>query len=351
MWSGLTGVGANGPTRANSVGSLTPAALSDLVTLAEGIYTNQGQTVLSSALDYMSQLVTRDGLAVIPWIGTVCAASGQPISTFAPGQPIRTRVQEIADKAANLSTKIATWIWMQGETNNSSPNVNRAAYRTSWLAINSAMRTLAPDMLQLGYQTAGGVSTPIELEGSTLAQWDMFRLGEYNLVTPIYFLPDNQSIHLNATGEAWLGAYFGRAMYDYYYRGMIRKPLYPTAVDVSGGYVIATFAGAENGLILDEENYWPVNGGQTKLGFTLISNGTAVAIGKPEVINGNQVRMSHGGGLVSPILRYALDVKPPDFNNPPQGCGNLRDNCRDEFVWRNYPLRLANWCVHFDWTI
>lgn len=351
MWNGLTGAGQNGPTRANSVATATPSALASLITLAEGNYTNQGQTVLSTALEYMSQLVVRDGLSVIPWIGTVVAASGQPISTFAPGGWVRDRVSEVSAKAISLGSKVSTWVWMQGESNNSSPNVNRAGYRTSWLVINAAMRALAPDMLQLGYQTAGGVSTPVELEGATLAQWDMFKAGEYNLVTPIYFMPDNQSIHINATGEGWLGAYFGRAMYDYYYRGVMRKPLHPTSVIVSGSYIIATFAGVENGLVLDEENFWPVNSGETKLGFTLRSNGAAVAIGKPEVINGNQVRMTHGGGLVAPQLRYALDARMPDFNNPPQGCGNLRDNCADEFVWRNYPMRLANWCVNFDWTI
>jgi hypothetical protein len=358
---------ANGSTRALTFDTATanPAAadLASLVALQESTQSGSGHTVLTTALDVMQAYgAEKSGMALASqpaWNASVCARSGQPISSFITGQWPMLRMSDGATAHAARATalgkagKVAAWLWMQGESNNDATGAGRSAYKTALETLLADVKTnLAnPSLLQGGYQTAGGVGSTVETQGSTMAQWDLFKEGKYNIVAPAYFLPDNQSIHLSAMGEAWLGAYFGRFMYDWFFRGVIRKPLHPTACTISGGVCTITFSGVEGSLVLDTENYRDVTDAtlKTKLGFRLLDGSTAVDIGIPTV-SGNQVTFTCPGSFSGvPTVRYACDQRWRNWNQPPQGSGNLRDSSPDRFVFNGYSYPLYNHCIAFDW--
>ena len=357
----------NGRTRALSFTGSTPQptspSLASTVPLQEVLTNNDGHTVLTTALDYMVQLgvdkLNFSAAQQPAWLGSICAASGQPITTFLAGQPAMQRMNDGAVAVAARATeagkvgKVAAWLWMQGESDNDATGVKRAGYKANLETLLADVKTNIgnPSLLQAGYQTAGGVTTPVETQGSTMAQWDLFREGKYNIVAPAYFLPDNQSIHLSAMGEAWLGAYFGRFLFDWFYRGTLRKPLHPTACAISGGVCTITFSGHEGALVLDVENHRDVTDAalKTKLGFRLLDGSTAVDIGMPTV-SGNQVTFTCPSSFSgAPTVRYACDQRWRNWNQPPQGCGNLRDSSADRFTFYGYSYPLYNYCIAFDW--
>lgn len=359
--------GGNGRTRAltfaDTAPSPTKSVIASTVPLQEVATFNDGQTVLTTALDYMVQL----GVDMLnfpaeqqpAWLGSVCARSGQPISSFVTGQYPMQRMNDgaiaVAARAAAVGKvgKVAAWLWMQGESDNDATGAKRAGYKANLETLLADVKTNIgnPSLLQAGYQTAGGVGSTVETQGSTMAQWDLFREGKYNIVAPAYFLPDNQSIHLSAMGEAWLGAYFGRFLFDWFYRGVLRKPLHPTACTISGGVCTITFSGNEGALVLDVENHRDVSDAtlKTKLGFRLLDGSTAVDIGIPTV-SGNQVSFTCPGSFSGiPTVRYACDQRWRNWNQPPQGCGNLRDSSADRFTFYGYSYPLYNYCIAFDW--
>lgn len=360
--------GGNGRTRALSftgdAANPTAADLASLVALQEVATFNDGHTVLTTALDVMQSYgAEKSGMALASqpaWNAGICARSGQPISSFVTGQYPMQRMSDgavaHAARAAALGKtgKVAAWFWMQGESNNDATGAGRSAYKTALETLLADVKTRIgnPDLLQGGYQTAGGVTSNVETQGATMAQWDLFREGKYNIVAPAYFLPDNQSVHINAMGQAWLGAYFGRFMYDWFFKGIIRKPLHPTACTISGGLCTITFSGVEGVLVLDTVNYRDVTDAtlKTKLGFRLLDGSTAVDIGMPTV-SGNQVTFTCPSSFSGvPTVRYACDQRWRNWNQPPQGCGNLRDSSPDRFTFYGYSYPLYNWCVNFDWN-
>lgn len=363
-------VGAgNGRTRALSFTGTSPnptaADLASLVPLKEVMTYSDGNTVLSTALEVMqSYAVSKIGmpLALQPaWNASICADSGKPISFFIAGTGPMQRMADGAVAHAARATalgkvgKVAAWFWMQGESNNDATGAGRSSYKSTFETLLANVKTnLAnPDVLMGGYQTAGGVSTPVETQGATMAQWDLFREGKYNIVSPNYFMPDNASVHINSMGQAWMGAFFGRFMYDWFYRGVLRKPLYPTACTIAGGICTITFGGVEGALVLDTENYRPVTdaGLKTKLGFRLLDGATAVDIGTP-VVSGNTVTFTCPGSFSGiPTVRYACDQRPANWNQSPRGGGNLRDSSPDRFTFYGYSYPLYNHCIHFDWAL
>lgn len=356
----------NAGTRAFSYESpLAPSNHVNLVPLLESISGDDGETILTTMLRvFEDRVLQKYGVTIPPCVGASIPRSGQPIASFVQGQYIYNRVLDFATALSRLGGQLAALIWIQGE--NSNLAADRAGYPATWLDIMSDLRTdTGVDFPVFGYQTSGGVlasTAPLDTSGATLAQWDMFQAGNYNLVTPIYFMPDNASIHINALGQKWLGAYFGRALADYYFGGTIRKPLYPTAVEIESNICTITYAGNEGQLVLDTTNFYAVTATtdgtvgpatvHTKLGFQLISNGAPVVItDTPTVVGTNQVQFTCPGGLVNPVVRYACSARFPNFNEPPKGAGNLHDSSPDRVILdgRTYPLH--NWSVHFDWTV
>lgn len=343
----------NAGTRANSGANADPAKIASLVRLAESVESPFGQTVLSTAFSHFDRLFTAEyGIPSGQWLGTVVAASGQPISAFAPGQYPLARAGEIATRMTQLGGRLAATLWMQGESNNTAPNIlTRSAYLASLLAIKTQIQGYAPGSAFCTYQTAGGVGANVETSCSTLAQYDGFRQGVIDLVGPIY--PYSQdgaaSIHISETGQAL----FGMAVGDYLFRKFITKtsvaPLHPTEASIVDGYCVLTFSGARGALVLDAENFCPVNLGETKLGFTLHHNGVPVAIGIPEVLPDNRVRFSVPAGLTGArAVRYALDARYPNWSQPPAAAGNLHDSATELGIWRGQTRKLVRHCLAFE---
>jgi len=347
----------NAGTRAFSYDTpAVPSNHTSLVPLLESISGNDGETVLTTMLRVFGEVALAEYGSTLPaCVGASLPRSGQPIASFVQGQYIYDRVVDFAEAMVEQAGQLTALIWIQGESNNTSPNVNRATYPTTFADIMSDLRTdTGVDFPVFGYQTSGGTGSVVEVEGGTLAQWDMFRDGDYNLVTPVYFMPDNASIHLNALGQKWLGAYFGRALADYYYGGVTRKPLYPSAVVIGGGVCTVTFAGNEGQLVLDTANFYAVTDAatETKLGFQLLDDATPVVIGTPAVVGVNQVQFTCPGSFSGvPKVRYGCSYRIPNYNEPPKGAGNLHDSSTDRVTIEGYSYPLHNWCVQFDWIV
>lgn len=352
--------GTVGASRALTSTTALPNALTSLVAMAESSVSSFGQTVLTSCLEYL-QTRTAEHFGVdvskIPsWVGSSCCNSGRAIAEFQNGQWPMDRITEAGTAIRNLKGDARAWIWMQGESNNVNVDAGeRAAYVTALRTLLASVRTAlgSTDLVQMGYQTAGGMGSTVDTQGSTMAQWDLFKSGEYNIVSPVYFMPDNQSVHINANGQQWLGRYFGRWLFDYYINNIIRKPLYPSAAALSGGVCTLTFASSEGDLVLDTINYFPANDTTTKckLGFCMLDGSTRVDIGTPTVVNHNQVQFTCPSSFSGiPKVRYACDYRGNDWNAAPKGYGNLHDSSPDRALVRGYSLPLHNFCVNFDWT-
>ena len=71
------------------------------------------------------------------------------------------------------------------------------------------------------------------------------------LVSPKYFLPYSDLIHLTADGYRWLGEYYAKAYQQFVVHGLPWSPLRPIDVTRSNEFITVTFTGQVGDLVLD----------------------------------------------------------------------------------------------------
>jgi hypothetical protein len=168
------------------------------------------------------------------------------------------------------------------------------------------------------------------------------------LVAPSYPFTDKGG-HLDADGYRWLGAYFGRAMWQVLTLGRVWKPLYPRSVQWSGSTVRINFHvpapplcwgevyQGRNARMLPDRGFtvWDADGlveiSRIDLGATTVTLHLARAPGAAAELRYADASHSGGGGnLHDSETAVALDCYEADIA---------------DLKGKPYPLK--NWCVAF----
>lgn len=166
----------------------------------------------------------------------------------------------------------------------------------------------------------------------------------FYLVTPKYFLPYTDGVHLTGEGTRWLGEYYGKALGRVYLDGASWAPLGPTGATIDGVNVVVDFAVPVPPLVLDEV----LVSNPGNFGFTFTDgSGNPPGITSVALTGPTQVTVTLAGPP-GPAARlgYAALGQPGVPAGPMTGArGNLRDSDATPSL---SGLPLYNWAVHFE---
>lgn len=265
----------------------------------------------------------------------------------------KTRIELIMKGAKeefpnSTSVRQAAMCWLQGEKDwklGTSPADYKRMFKTMTDDMNKvaiASSSLAADDPQnapiaiLSYQTSYGSA-----DGSIIpqTQLDMHNEKLLNMVSPIYFLPLVDGIHLTSRASGIMGAYFARGL-DAVRRGKRPPLITPQGISASGNTVVVKFSVPSPPL--KAATYRSVqNHGFTISGATI----TSVDIGKNEVTLKTSGPISQGASV-----SYALG----SGDRSKIGYGTLMDSCEDKVniaASGTDEVVLSNYCPHFTMRI
>ena len=187
-----------------------------------------------------------------------------------------------------------------------------------------------------------------------LAQLELAQQDGWALATPIYFLEKvADGTHLTALSSLWMGAFFGRCIYDKIFKGIDRKPVIPAAHRRFGNALSVQFQIADGLELRWNTDQVPV---ATNYGFELVAADgvTPLAITDVTLIGHDTVQiMSDAPVPVGAFLRYAWsgDGTAGADNLRAYGFGNLQDTDPEIFDPNGHALSLANWAPIFEMEI
>lgn len=286
---------------------------------------------------------------------------GLTITTGAKGTaPYQHLIDHITDQkacatAAGKTYKLATVELIIGQNNSS--NGSRSFWSTSirqlMTDIDTDARTITGQTEPvhfLCYQTSTNITTGgIAQPGGVARGWfDVVnQQSNAHFVTPYYFLPYADASHPKAIGQAWAGAYFGRAQSQLI--DQQRKPdcLWPISAIARGTTLRVKFYVPTLPLTIDATTI----GQATDNGFKVADDtGTLTLSGM--YTDGDELVMTLNRELgTNPVFRAGLDYLGTSLSAGGGASTNLRDSTPDTTTISGTTYPLFHWCPHFDMTI
>jgi hypothetical protein len=347
-----------------------------------------GETILNGALDTFRRLdfrtrgVTANTAQRL--VGNEAGIGGKAIAELSKGASpeyydrltdLATLGKSVAD-GLSATYGIGALIWMQGE---SDQTTSRATYLAAMralyadfiadVAVGICSQTEPPALFT--YQT---VARNVNYDGTDLgvqmAQLDMATqdAGVY-MIGPIYNLPDSNNIHLPANSYRWFGAMTGKVMHRVLTLGHAWRPLYPIKATRRGAEILVDFHVPHPPLTTAAIWRSTTTGGTNSsttfddLGFTVVAEGSPVAVDTVEIVSDTQVLITTEAPLPD-----AFDVHVRYADSLHFGGGNLCDSdpavSEEVYIYdpttytgqgdvdnipelHDLPYPLQNWCVAF----
>lgn len=254
--------------------------------------------------------------------------------------------------ARGLSYRVGALTLIHGETDDTA---GTTTYKTDLIQLQADFESDA--------MTLTGQSDPIPMFLCQLSSWTklggatslipqaqldavLARPNQLYLVTPKYFLPYTDGLHLTAAGYRWLGEYYAKALNRVLVERRQWRPLYPFSATRSGAVITLLMHVPVGPLVLDTT----LVSNPGSYGFEYTDDSSPPAIQSVSV-SGHVVTITLAstptGG--NKRIRYAHTGSAGAFAGATTGPrGNLRDS--DMTHSRNGNL-LYNWCCHFDMAV
>jgi hypothetical protein len=334
--------------------------LTSFVPLIEQAVGLEGETMGSSLGNSLTVGLQSIGLLPRRWLVSSDAVSGAPYSSlmkgtasYANGMAQVAAGQRLA-AAAGQSFMVRAVTVIHGESDHSLflpyGNPNYLADLVEWqhdyetdVRGVTGQSTIVPMFLcqMSSWTKLGSGQSIIPIQQLEAAEQHPDR---FHLVTPKYFLPYWDGLHITSDGERWLGAYYARALQQTEFQGRPWVPLSPRSVRRAGAVITVELNVPTPPLVLDTVNV----GDPGNFGFEYHDASanppaiTGVAIAGPTTV---QITLASTPTVSDERLRYAYSGVPTAPAGPNTGArGNLRDS--DPSVAFGHPL--YNWCVTFD---
>ena len=343
-------VSFNTGVRAGAVG------LTGFIPLIETWDGSQGETIASGLANLVAAQAQAQGGAHVMLV-SAHGIGGQPYSVlkkgspaFAAGMAQVTAGMTIAGMLGQSYAVRAVTV-VHGEADQIGGNLGYAKDLLAWqsdyeadvAAIVGVARPLPLFLCQMSSFTAFAGPTSIipalQLEASRARPDRVF------VVTPKYFMPYTDGVHLTGDGERWLGEYYAKAYRKVLIDGERWTPLQPASVTREGAVITIAFAVPAPPLVLDET----LVSNPGNYGFEFAdASGAPPAIVAVALVDDVTVQVTLASAPVggNRRIRYAYTGMGGQPAGPMTGArGNLRDS--DPAKGNNGYL-LYNWSVHFD---
>ena len=332
------------------------ANLTGFIPLVETWDGSQGETIasgLANLVTAQAQAMGGDHVMLVSSHGI----SGQPYSVikkgtaaFANGMAQVTAGMTIAGMLGQAYAVRGVTV-VHGESDHLAGNLNYANNLLAWQsdyeadvgAILGVVRPIPLFLCQMSSYTKYGQAVSA-IPGLQLAA-ARARPDRVFVVTPKYFMPYTDGVHLTGDGERWLGEYYAKAYRKVLIEGERWVPVQPERVTREGAVITIAFAVPAPPLVLDEM----LVSNPGNYGFEFVdASGMPPAITEVALVDEVTVRVT----LASPPvggnrrIRYAYTGTPGVWAGPMTGArGNLRDS---DQAPSQHGYLLYNWGVHFD---
>ena len=337
-----------------------------LVPFVEGIASHRDESPSGGIARMMQQLAVEDGwafgvdtapslflsnpgsagtsvadLSTAPQFDFPLADIDAAVDLFgAGGQTVMMSVMPVIQGESDTYADPQEWIdgWIAYKT----------AIEAHLTAIHGAPCAVFSPLYQMSRQYANAPRTTM------LAQLELSQQDGWALATPIYFLEKiEDGTHLTALSSLWMGAFFGRCIYEKIFKGVDRKPVIPAAHRRFGNALAVQFQVADGLRLRWNTDQVPL---ATNYGFELVAADgvTPLAITDVTLIGHDTVQiMSDAPMPVGARLRYAFsgDGTEGQANGRAFGFGNLQDDDPTIFDPDGHALSLANWAPIFELEI
>ena len=330
--------------------------IDDVVPLVERKEANLGETIASGMANLLTEMTETPDRPGLRFLVSAHGVGGAPYADLARGTaPYERGIRHAlagADIAADLDVdyRVAAVALVHGE----------ADHRLGNTAYTDDLDTWQADY-EVDVQDMLGQSDPIPMFLCQVSSWTHYGQAtslipqaqldatrqypdRLYLVTPKYFLPYADRVHLTADGERWLGEYYAKAMQQVLVMGEPWRPLQPASVQRDGRIVTVEFEVPVPPLVLDTD----LVSDPGNFGFEIAdASGSPPAIESVQLTGPTTVQLTLAAEPdAGARLRYAFTGTPDVSAGPQTGPrGNLRDS--DSTLSRHdYPL--FNWAVTFD---
>ena len=213
-------------------------------------------------------------------------------------------------------------------------------YNTDIKAATGQTRNVKILMSQMSAWTSYGRTTP----NSAIDQYEAWEENpdKYTLVTPKYWIPTSDGVHLTASGYQALNEMMAIAASVEAQQGKTFKPVYPTSITRNGAVVTVNFHTPVWPLVFDTTEV--SNPGNFGFEYFDTTNATVTINSIVMGANKSSVIITLATATAG-FLAYAYTGVANNDSGPFTGArGNLRDSA---LYPSNYSQILRNWCVHF----
>lgn len=364
----------NSGTRPSDDGTNPAVIYTSLVPLVESVGGVNGETPLSGMTDNIKELIfNEESLAYTDmsykFLASAPAHGGQNISSLTKGSDyylrlfndIKYGVLRAADTSQSYAYQATTWLQGEADYSAGTPKTIYKLILTRLIddiaadAITLTEQTFKPDFIigqvgsHLRYAQSAGVTSAFKADIAQ-AQLELSKeRSDVHLACPSYqfdYSGTRNQVHMTATDERVMGAYFGLVYKRVVIDGQDWQPLQPVAITCSSKAVYITINKTD--LVIDTT--WVTQ--NTDYGFRVFDDGVQANIADVSIVNGNAIKITLESDLLGVMtVDYAL------FSDSPIGetgrnvgaRGNIRDSQGDTIIFDpsgvNRPLH--NWLVMF----
>lgn len=355
-----------------SLGEDTGADLTSFKPLIEEEKGIEGETPVSGALNYLSELIKNDecvsmGFETLAFIGSAPGKGASTIADLGSGTTHWSYLTEHIVAAHNISeqdgvaAKTSAMLWSQGESDYRD-DTTRAMYSeklaslyTDFIQLSREQNSSEQPQLLL-YQVAAHRRYQKDDFQIALAQWDAAKSNSgISLVTPMYHLeydPDN--LHLNNVGSEMLGRYYAKVLKITKYSAKTQNwtPLSPKDVVWHDNKIEIKLHVPFGKIQIDTETVAEA----PNYGFDIWQDGALLDIIETVSVADEQtiiLTLNRSLNDDDYSLTYAKG-RPGDpyvVNNQQGPRGNFRDNDGDNYTYTDVngePRRLDNYLIMFE---
>ncbi len=337
-----------------------------LVAMQEGVGESTGETPSAGMALMMQQLATADGCAFGSDSGQYLVVSNPGVGgssveelLASPRFDFPTADVEYAASlsvAAGKSSMTFAMPIIQGESNTYS---DAATWKANWQTYKANIEALMvteyggdQDLFTPIYQMAREIEEAPE--DIMLAQLELSKLDGWGLATPDYWLEKvSDGLHLTALSSVWIGAHFGRCIYEAKYKGFRRRPLDPVSQRRFGNSLALQFPVVDGRRLQWNTTQVPQ---ADNYGFELMqSNGTTpITITGVKIVGRDTVVITGNAPIpAGAFVRYGFrgDGTDGQTNRRAFGFGNLQDDDPLVFDPEGLALPMNNWAPIFQQEI
>lgn len=251
--------------------------------------------------------------------------------------------------AAGKTVMLSAMPIIQGESDS---GTDGAVWAQSWRHYKAQLIAKA----KATYGTAHEFITPIYQGANagaiTEAQLDLSKEEGWCLATPIYWMEKvADGTHLTPTASKHLGAYFGRAIYEWLFLGQRPEPLMPFNLVRLGNALAVQFRVKAGNRLQFDTVQLPLAG---NCGFQIYNGASQITITSAAITGRDTVTLTTAAPIPEGVeLRYGYngDGTAATTNMRAARFGNLRDNDPLVFDPSGLNLPMYNWAPSFKMEI